>query len=67
VRIVQLLTSMMKSVNYAIRVNFIEDMQVKFKTLIPVLKRFVTLTLEDYYVLIVTFINVISGRIPIPV
>jgi hypothetical protein len=53
----------MKSVNYATRVNYIEDMQYKLKAVIHVLKRFVTPTLEGNYAPIVTKTNVISGRI----
>ena len=45
----------------------IEGMQYKLKTLISALKRSVTLTEEDSYAPIATMINVINGRIPIPV
>jgi hypothetical protein len=53
----------MENVNYAIHVNCIEDMQYKLKTVILVLKRFMTLILEDIYAPVVIMINVISGRI----
>ena len=66
VRIVQLLLSMMENVEYVIRVNCIEHMQYKLKTVTPVLKRFVTLPQEDYSVAIISKINMISGRITIP-
>ena len=56
VRIVQL-TSMIGIVDYEIGVNGIKDMQYMLKTVIPVLKRFVTLTLEHSYAPIVTMIN----------
>jgi hypothetical protein len=56
-----------KSANYAIHVNCIEAMLYKVKTVVPVLKRFVTLTLEDTYAPIANMTNVISGRILIPV
>ena len=59
--------STMKSVDYAIHLNLLEDMQYKLNTIIPVLKRFMTLTLEDTYVPIVTMIDLISGNIHIPV
>jgi hypothetical protein len=52
----------MKSVNYAIHVNCREDMQCKLRTVIHVLKRFVTLIIEDSYAPIVTMINVINGK-----
>ena len=67
VGIVQLLMTIMKSANYVILVNYIEDMQHKLKDVIHVLKRFVTLTLEDICAPIVTMTNVISGRILTPV
>ena len=63
VRILQLLTNIMKSVSYTIRVNGIEDMQYKLKTAIHVLKRFVALLPEDSYASIVITINMISERI----
>jgi len=44
-------------VDYEIGVNGIKDMQYMLKTVIPVLKRFVTLTLEHSYAPIVTMIN----------
>ena len=42
-------------------------MQYKLNTVIPVLKIFMTLTLEDSFAPIVTIIDLISGRIHIPV
>ena len=59
--------SSMKSVDHAIHLNLLEDMQYRLNTIIPVLKRFMTLTLEDTYVPIVTMIDLISGNIHIPV
>jgi hypothetical protein len=56
---------MMKIVDYATCVNCIEDMPYKLKVVIPVLKRYVTLTLVDTYAPIVIMINVVSGRIHI--
>ena len=47
---VLLLMSIMKSVDYAVLVNCIEDIECKLKTVIPVLKVFI-------------MINVISGKI----
>jgi hypothetical protein len=58
---------MIKSVDYATHVNCIEDMLYKLKIVIPVMKRCVTLILEGIYVLVATMINVINGRIHIPV
>ena len=66
VRIVLLLMNIIKSVHYPIHVNFIEDMQCKLKTEFLVLKRFVTLILEDSYAPIVTTINAINGKILTP-
>ena len=59
--------SIMKSVDSAIHLNWLEEMQHKLNTVIPVLNRFMTLTLEDSYAPIVTMIDLISGRIYIPV
>ena len=42
-------------------------MQYKLNTVIPVFERFMTLTLEDSHSPIVTMIDLISGRIHIPV
>ena len=64
VRIVQLFTSIIKSVDYAMQVNCIEDLQYKLKTVIPVLNRSMAVTLEGSYALIVTIINETSGRLP---
>ena len=47
---------------YVMHVNCIEDTLYKLKTLIPVLKMFVNLTLMVSSVLIVTMINVINGN-----
>jgi hypothetical protein len=54
---------MMTSADYATYVNCIEDMLYKLKVVIPVLKRCVTLILEDTYALIAIMTNVISGKI----
>jgi len=51
----------MKGADYAIHLNSIED--ILYRIVIPVLKRFVTLTLEDTYIPIVTMISVINGKI----
>jgi hypothetical protein len=51
---------MTKSVDYAIHVNYLEDKQCKLKTVIPVFKGFVTLTIEVSYAPIITMINVIN-------
>jgi hypothetical protein len=53
----------MKSVDYAIRVNYIENMLHKLWIVIPVLKRLVTLILMDIYAPLVILISVINGKI----
>ena len=53
----------MRSVDNAIRVNSIEDIQYKLKILTAVLKRFATFTLEDSCVQIVIVIDVFSARV----
>ena len=58
--IVLFLMTMTKSVDCTIHINCIEDMQWKLKTVIPVLKMFETLTLEVFYLPIVTMINLIN-------
>jgi len=45
---------LMKSVNYAVHINSIVGTYCKLKTIIPVLKIFMTLTLEVSYVPIFT-------------
>ena len=62
VRIVLLLMIVMKSVDYSIQVNCINDLKCKLKTVIPVLK-FVTLIQEVFSTSIVTMINTINGKI----
>jgi len=52
-----------ESVDNVISANCKEDMQCELKTAIPILKMFVTLTLEVSYAPIVTMINVINGKI----
>ena len=61
--IVLSLMSIIKRVKYAIHVNCIEDTQCNLKTLIPVLKKFVTLTIKVSFVSIVTTINTFNGKI----
>jgi len=56
--------NIINSVDYAAHVNCIEDMQCKLKTVIPVLKRFVTLKLEVSYAPIITIISMISEERP---
>ena len=58
-----LLITMTKIVDCAIHVNCIEDIQWKLKTVIPVLKTFVTLTVKFSFVLIVTIVNVINKKL----
>ena len=53
----------MKRVDCAIRVNNLEDMFYKLRIVIPVLKKLVTLTPKDTYVLNSTMISVINGKI----
>ena len=62
VRIVILLMTIVKSLDYAIHVNCIKNMQWKLKTEIHVLNLFVNLTIDVYSVPIVTMKNVINGK-----
>ena len=55
--------TIMKSVDYAIHLNIIEDKQWKLKAEFPVLKMFMTFTLEVSYAPIVPMINVINEKI----
>ena len=54
--------TIMKTVDYPIRVNCTEGTRFKLKTVVPVLKIFVTLTLDVSYARIVTMTNVIKGK-----
>ena len=60
VKFVLLLMTMTKSVDYAIHVNCIEDMQCILTIVIPIMKMSVTVTLEVLYVPIVTMVNMIN-------
>ena len=63
VRILLLLVTIIKSVDYATYVNYTEDIHCKLKTEIPVLERFATLIQGVSYAPIVTIISVINGKI----